>query len=279
VIFYLLAGALTAVALAFLLRPLLGRQRVSEGDPEELAVYRAQLADLERDLAAGTLTPEAAEASRREVERRLLAADAAGRRAAGAGRPALGFAVLLAVLLLVGGPALYLVLGAPDQPAQPYAGRPEVQMQRALLERAEVLRAGLAETPDDFAGWQELGMMRSMLGQAAAAAEAYRQALRLEPDSAEMHAALAEALIAQAGGEVTAEARQSLSQALDRDPNESLALYYVGHAMEQDGRFDMALQLWREMAAGLPEGSRWRTRLDADIRRVEARAGAPKNAD
>ncbi|GAB5471368.1 MAG: hypothetical protein Kilf2KO_43980 [Rhodospirillales bacterium] len=270
---------MTAMVVALLLRPLLrvqapGRTASQSDGEEELAVYEGQLADIERDLAAGTLPAEAAAELRLDKERRLLAADAARRSAVDQGRPARKLAIAVLVFVLVAGPSLYLVLGSPEEPAQPHAEREEVQMHRALQERAAGLRADLAANPDNPDGWQELAIMRTMLGHPGAAADAYRQALAKGGDSASLYAALAEALIAQAQGTVTLEARRALSGAMERDPNDPLALYYVGHALEQDQRYRLALTLWQDMASALPEDSRWQQRLRADIARVAPKAEA-----
>ncbi|MFN4091004.1 MAG: c-type cytochrome biogenesis protein CcmI, partial [Alphaproteobacteria bacterium] len=44
------------------------------GASSDLAVYRAQLAEVERDLAAGVLPPDQAAAARLEIQRRLIRA-------------------------------------------------------------------------------------------------------------------------------------------------------------------------------------------------------------
>ncbi len=272
--FYALAAALTALVVAFLMRPLLrGAPERPAGGAEELDVYKAQLSEIERDLAAGTLPSGEAGIARREVERRILAADRARRGTATSGPPKRGLALGLLLILLLGGPALYLVLGEPDQPAQPYAEREDVEMHRALQERATELRGTLAEKPDDVEGWLALAMLRSMLEQRGAAIEAYRQAIAYGAEEADVFAALAEALILEARGEVTPEARKVLSQALHRNAQEPLALYYLGHALEQEERYDLALSLWSDMAAVLPKDSRWYLRLQEDIARVSAKVG------
>ncbi|MBC6405505.1 MAG: c-type cytochrome biogenesis protein CcmI [Rhodospirillales bacterium] len=272
--FYLLLAVLTALVVAVLLHPLLrrGKDEVAE-ERQDLAVYKAQLAEIERDLAAGTLLPAEAGTSRLEVQRRILAADADRRSAVANGAPAKRLALAVLLLLPLAGFGLYSLLGAPDQPAQPHADREDVAMQRALQERATALRAQLAELPDDPEGWQQLAMMRSMLGQFGAAAAAYKQAIALGGEGAALHAALAEALILQARGEVTEEARKALGTALDLNANERLALYYLGHALEQDRHRDLALQLWQDLAASFPEDSKWQRRLKRDIERVGAASG------
>ena len=77
---------LTSLAVGLLLLPLLARQREPRSrDAYNLAVYRDQLAEIDRDLARGLLTAEQAETARAEIGRRILALD--GERNAAAVEP------------------------------------------------------------------------------------------------------------------------------------------------------------------------------------------------
>ena len=77
-IFPLVLALITALAIAALLMPLL-RRRIAATPrlDHDLAIYRDQLAEVERERAAGLLTAQEATAARSEIERRILtAADA-----------------------------------------------------------------------------------------------------------------------------------------------------------------------------------------------------------
>ncbi len=66
--------ALTTFAVALLLAPLILRGRgAAARDAYNLAVYRDQLAELERDVERGVLSPAEAEAAKSEIGRRILA--------------------------------------------------------------------------------------------------------------------------------------------------------------------------------------------------------------
>src|SRR5438445_13807212 len=113
-VFWLIAAALAAVALAFVLRPLAGRgkaPRLSRSDAN-LSIYKDQLRELDAELAAGTLSPDDHRRARLELEARLLEdvpaveverAPARGRRAA------LALGIAMPVLAV----AVYFVTGAP----------------------------------------------------------------------------------------------------------------------------------------------------------------------
>jgi cytochrome c-type biogenesis protein CcmH len=84
-----------------------------------LAFHRAQLDELDRDLADQRIGAPEFAAAKLEVERRLLAADSAKER------PLDGNARLLLVLTVIAVPiaafALYLPQGAPGVPSEPHA--------------------------------------------------------------------------------------------------------------------------------------------------------------
>src|SRR6516162_9667384 len=114
----LLFAAMTAAAMLAALWPLL-RKAATPRAGSDVAVYRDQLDEVERDLTAGYIGPTEAEAARVEVSRRLLAAAAADRVAAAPVSTAAmtwrRSAAVAAVLALPGLAAgLYLWLGSPQ---------------------------------------------------------------------------------------------------------------------------------------------------------------------
>src|SRR5690606_18840589 len=101
-LFWFLAVLMIAAAAGIVLRPLLRRGPALTAPRDALvAAARERLAELERDLAAGTIEPRAAETARLELERDLLAAagpDEPAPAAATASRvPAAATALVIAV--------------------------------------------------------------------------------------------------------------------------------------------------------------------------------------
>ena len=247
-----LLALLTTATVAALLWPLL-RMRLPARDrlSGELAIYRDQMAELEREREAGTLGPAEAAAARTEIERRMLAAgDAATATATGTGKAAsssdavqkwLPPALSLFVPLLALG--LYLQVGRPGLPAAPFAERgteqpaPSRQMDVAgLLKEA---RARLAQDPND----------------------------------AEALAALAEGLTLEAGGTVTQPALEALQRALKARPDDARILYYLGLHEAQSGDSKAAIARWRDLEAKSPPDASWLPMLRAEIARVAKAAG------
>src|SRR5439155_13275610 len=93
---------LTALALTMLLAPLFLRRRgPASREVYSLAVYRDQLAEVERDLARGVLAPEHAEAARAEIARRILALKPAEAESGANPAGPMGSRAALTVVILV----------------------------------------------------------------------------------------------------------------------------------------------------------------------------------
>ena len=129
-------SALTALALAILLAPLFLRRRgPAAREAYNLAVYRDQLAEVERDLARGVLATEHAEAARVEIARRILALKPAeaGADPNPAG-PMGSRAALTVAILLLGGVALARFYRRTEERAAPPLSAEERRRLAAMLD-------------------------------------------------------------------------------------------------------------------------------------------------
>lgn len=251
------------------------RARPSAGRADELAVYRDQLAEIDRDLERNIINTSEGAAARLEIERRILrAGEQGGNQNATAGlgsRLVVGAVALLVPLLSA---ALYGRLGTPTLPDQPILarqderdGQPDVA---AMISRLE---ARLAQSPDDAEGWLMLGRSRSALGEAAASAIAYRKALELQPDAAEALGGLAESLIVMQNGSVGAEARTLLERLGGQGTADPRPGYYLGVAAAQAGDNAQAEQRWRRLLSESPADAPWRPRVVDAIRAAASQFG------
>jgi len=286
--FWLLAGGLSALAIALLLWPLLRRPAAAAPrQAYDLNVYRDQLAEVEREAAEGNLGAEQAAAARAEIEHRLLAtAETVVPVPDGPGKPgtigravtwslalALGIAIPLAAI------GLYLQLGNPGVPSLPFAERPvpEAPAENVAGQEMEALAAGLAarlaEEPDNRDGWLLLGRSYAQLRQFDAAAQAYRRAIAQGFDDADTQSALGEMLAAQAGGTIGPEARDAFAAALEHDPNDPRARYYAGLALSQDDRPAEAIEIWLGLLRQSTAEAPWRPVVAQQIREAAASLG------
>jgi cytochrome c-type biogenesis protein CcmH len=273
---WLIMALMTAAAIFAVLWPLSRRAPLRAGS--DVAVYRDQLDEIDRDRAAGLIGVREAEAARVEVSRRLLAAaDVAGsapQQSSGWRRRAVALAALL--LLPVGAGGLYLALGSPDLPGQPQQARRELPPeQRSIADLLGRVEAHLEANPEDGRGWEVVGPVYMRLGRYDDAVKARRNTLRFMGSTAVREADLGEALTGAANGIVTAEAKAAFDRALGLDPDDFRARYFSGLAAEQDGRPKDAAEVWRKLLAGAPADAGWIEFVREALLRVDPNGALP----
>ena len=276
-IFWVAASAMAALAVLLLVLPLWrGRGAAAARDAYDLAIYRDQLAELERDLARGVLTTDQAATARTEIERRMLQASDRKNRPLAAAGPARALALVLALAVPGAAAVLYGQLGNPGLPAHPLAARqtpapaPMAPDGTNLSDLADRLAARLEPSPGDIQGFILLARTYGELGRYLDAAQAYRRAIANGDETSATRASLGEVLTAAGGGRVGPEARAAFAEALERDPANPRALYYGGLAYAQSGRLAEALEVWRGLAAQTPPDAPWKELLDSRIASTQA---------
>lgn len=217
---WLAAAVLAAVALMPLLwslrRSIMPRSRREAA----LAFHRAQLAELDRDLAEGRIAPEEHAGAVLEVQHRALAA-AADSEALLQRSPRSPLLITL-ILVPLAAFALYAVGGSPDLPSLPLAQRIAAAKVRERRETQliDLLRQKLAAMDPQSVlarqGYVLLGNAEARMGRMQQAADAWRTALktRFEPTLA---AETGEAMT-EAAGHVTQAAAALFRRALKEAP-------------------------------------------------------------
>jgi cytochrome c-type biogenesis protein CcmH len=291
-VFWLVLGLMTAAAIVVVVRPLLTRAPAPAADADsDLAVYRDQLAEVDRDFARGAIAQPEAEAARIEISRRLIAAaeraDTTHRPdAEAAPRPWRIASVAALIALPLGAVALYLALGSPELPEQPLADRrggaragAATDEPTSLASLVGQVEAHLGRNPDDGRGWEVLAPAYMRLERFDDAAKARRNAIRLLGATEDRVAGLGEALAAAAGGMVTPEAKVEFERALALDRDNVTAALYLGLAAKQAGQPEEARRIWEGMIARAPEGAPWVTFVRQAIATLGEPGGGPSAAD
>jgi cytochrome c-type biogenesis protein CcmH len=271
---WLTLAMMTVAALFAVLWPLArGTAAVRSGS--DVAIYRDQLDEIDRDQAAGRIGKAEADAARVEVSRRLAtAADTTEAAPAVDAAPATlrRRAVALATLLLLpaGAGALYLSLGSPAIPTLPLASRQDaLTRQQSVETMVAQVEAFLENNPENGRGWEVLAPIYLRLGRHEDAVKAWRNAIRLLGETAERMANLGEALVAAADDKVTPEAKAVFERAVALDAKTVSARFYLGLAAEQDGKREEAAKIWRELIAGAPADAHWVAFVRVALARVE----------
>src|SRR5665647_2415123 len=271
---------MTLTAMAAVWWPLAcGQKSVRSGS--DVAVYRDQLDEIDRDEAAGLVGGAEAEAARVEVSRRLIAAAEVAKAASVVAAPAPAgryrFATLAAAILLLplGAGAIYLALGSPNLvPVSMDVAAGEQALPSGIENTVAEVEAYLETNPKSGRGWELLAPVYLRLGRFDDAVKARRNALAIfGPDAARL-GDLGEAIVVASNGVVTPEARDLFTRANATDPEDVMAQYYLGLGAKQEGRRDEALQRWTALVSGAREGAEWLPMVKDALARIDEKTPA-----
>ncbi len=306
ILFWLICAALVAIALAFVLPPLLqragaetpgdgtwggtrGDETQGEGKSDaNLDVYRDQLSELATDLQNGIISPEQYQQDRDSIERRLLedvpAEEAVApspkkqmKEAVGDRGPAYALAIGIPVVAL----ALYLQIGtrgalsgvpiasAPPAAAGPGSGQMSPQ---AIEANVAALAKRLEQSPEDTQGWIMLGRSYISLEKYGEASNAYAKAAALKPDDADLLGDYAFALAMANGRQLQGQPFELIKKALQLEPKNLKALDLAGSAEFQAKNYKQAVDYWQKAFEVIPAdaGEEARTRLSQMIEEAKS---------
>ncbi|MEY3639501.1 MAG: Cytochrome c-type biosis protein CcmH precursor [Pseudomonadota bacterium] len=254
------------------------------------AVYRDQLAELDREFVMGNLNYEELKAARDELSQRLLAdvgtegltdmAAAPAPAASGAllwRKPWLAIGVLVFVVP-VSSLLMYSVLGAPAA-LDPLALKQGVDSSdevtpEKLTEMATALTRRLQDEPNSMEGWVMLGRVQRARGHFEEAAEAYAKALTLSRDD-NLSIERAEVLAQKNGGSFAGEPWLIIQRVLTADPHHLNALFLAGSASYAEMNFTTALRYWERAREVVPADSPDAPELDRAIAEARSKLGLP----
>jgi cytochrome c-type biogenesis protein CcmH len=267
----ILTAAVAAVLLVTLARSV---KPAADDRAGEIAVYRDQLAEVERDRGLGLISAQDAEYAKAEIGRRLIAVAGEAEKSADCptgrrGMTATG--VIVTALVPVVGLSFYLLLGSPQLPDQPLEARLANPGNNMALLVAKAERH-LAQNPNDGAGWDLLAPIYFRALRLEDAEVAYRNAIRLVGTNPERLSGLGETLVAKTDGIVTEDARLAFEESVRLEPNNPRARFYVALGLEQAGRKDDARAAFEALAKDSPADAPW---MELVQQHIAATGGAP----
>ena len=271
-IFWLVCAVMTLVVMVLIVTPLL-RPKVVGDDNPDIAIYRAQLSEIDRDLERDLLAADEAERAGAEIARRLLAANKEARPKARITAPARVVALVIAVIAAALSFGLYTSLGAPGYGDMPLSSRlaaseemranrpdqaaleaaapapPAVNLPEDYITAIDQLRIIAPTRPDDLEAWERLAFHEVELRNYAGAANAQEQVIAIKGSAALVsdYQRLLDLKVVAAGGLVSPQAEQLIRNILNRDNGNIAARYYLGALYNQTDRPDLALRFWRDI--------------------------------
>ena len=270
--FWLVAALFIAAALALVLPPLLrgiGSAGRGERDATNIRLYRDELAELEREHAAGALGAQEYRETKEEIERRLLedVAPAAPARdsAAPARRASRWAALAIAIALPLMSVLVYLRFGDMRalEPGAQQAGHQVTPEQIAAM--VDKLAQRMQQNPGDVQGWVMLGRSYAVLGRFAESAQAYARAVALVNDDASLLADYADSLAMSRNGDLQGEPYQIVKRGLELDAKNVKLLALAGSAEFQSKNYAAAADYWQRSLAQAPGESDFSRELRSSI--------------
>lgn len=296
-LFWIICIVLTCAVAAVVVIPMI-RPPAGDAEDPQVALYKAQLAEVDRDVVRDVLAPEEAERAKTEIARRLLAASQHAKKngISPVTRPVVAVTAALLLALAVG---TYWQIGAPGYPDLPLktrialgdearANRPSQQQAEAAApplgdvdvpadykKSVDQLRAIVPQRPNDQQGWELLSFHEAQLRNYAAAADAQERVIALKGSDATLEDLVryADLLVAAANGYVSPEAEAVAQNILSADETNIAGRYYIGAMYDQTDRPDIALRLWRSILENGGEETFHMAAARAQISNTAVRAG------
>lgn len=264
------AAVLVLAALGWLLVPLM---RVRRGGGVERAganieILRDQMAEIDRDLAAGTLSRAQYDQAREELERRVLEEAVPTDAAVSTGQDGRWTAVILAIAVPIAAGLLYLQLGNLNV-FSPQANEPQHAMSpEEIGGLVAKLEARLKDRPDPE-GYVILARSYMVMQQFPKAVAAYERAGDVILQNPDLLADYADAVAAASGGELSGKPHELVKRALAIDPNHVKSLALAGTEAFNRKDYKTAVDYWERIRSIVPEDTQFGQTVASSI--AEAR--------
>ena len=270
---------MVAVALAWILWPLLKptASHSVEHAAANVTIFKDQFADLDADLARGTLSAEQHAESRSELERRLLDEARSSESPRMQRRPHRWPAVIVAVIAPLAAAALYWQIGTPGALSPPAASaqdatQPSREQVDAMIAQ---VKQRLQKEPDNVEGWTILARTHYALGEFQEAAVAYAALSALVPYDADLLADYADALAMSQQKSFAGKPMELVHLALKINPTQWKALAMAGSEAFERKDYKAAAEFWQRLQDSAPPDSPIRERVQASIEEARSLAGLP----
>jgi cytochrome c-type biogenesis protein CcmH len=273
--FVVIAVLFVAVALGFVLPPLLRRQAqqpAASRDATNAGIYREQLEELRADLERGAIDRAQYDRARLDIERRIVDEHERSAVSFESGRRVkTALAIGIAIPLVAG--LAYWKFGAP----QALTGEAVVDARNVtpeqILGMVKKLAARMEKTPDDVEGWVMLGRSYSVLGMHAEAARAFERAVKLVPGDPNLLADYADNLAMASGRSLAGKPMEVIQQALKIDPKHVKALALAGSAEFERRDYRAAVGYWERILTVVPPESDFARQVNASIEEARQLGG------
>lgn len=297
VVFWIVAIAMLALALAFILPPLFRKPAAVEAPSRSvlnIEVFKDQINELDADLQIGQISQEQYDQAKADLERSLLenvddtadnvpVTDAAVNAVVG---KASAWVLIMAVPLV--SVLLYSLLGGGKDAFNPEQAQPQVAAEghngAQIEQMVESLKLRLAENPNDAEGWAMLGRSYYYLNRFTEANQAYAKAVELtaENPNPDYLADYADTLALVNDRNILGKPMEAVQWALKINPDHPKSLWLAGTGAFESKDYAAARDYWSRLLRLLPPGSQNAQMVQANLEEVAqmlGESGAQASAD
>jgi cytochrome c-type biogenesis protein CcmH len=249
VIFWISVIGLLAVALAFILLPMLRVGRTAADDErsaQNIQIAREQKSQLDAQLEQGEIDQAAYD--RAYVELQTGLAIELERSEQGGDRSRGTWMVIVMLLTIpLASVSMYFSFGSYEvieNPALVEAAPQQNPPHQNVDEMIATIEERLRTNPEDARGWYALGQARAIMRQYDLAEAAYRKAYELIGDQPELLFSLADAIAMQNNGNLLGEPEQLVSRGLELAPRYPNGLWLAGLIAQQREDYRTAHEYW-----------------------------------
>lgn len=249
---------LTIIVLWLIAPALLGKRAVSldDTDSQNAAIAKERLSELELRLQQGELSQQEFEQTRIEIEKSLLedVHDSAAAQTASPKIEKNAYVIITAIPLMA--LALYWLWGTPDSINRVAQAPQQVQSSTtadgkkhlgSVEEMALLLESKLEKNPGNQDGWYTLARTYMSLKKYDRAVAALKRLRQLVGDDVTVLITLADAMTMERGGRMAGEPFELIKKALEKKPDNPMALWLAGLGYAEIGDGKAAIKLWKKL--------------------------------
>ncbi len=254
---FMFFSLLLIIFVLWLIAPaLLGKRAINKDDTDlqNTAIAKERLTELEQRLEQGELSQQEFEQTQIEIEKSLLE-DIHDGEVKQTDSPKIeknAYVIITAIPLMA--LALYWLWGTPEgidraaqMPQQVQSSTGDKKHLGSVDEMALLLESKLEKDPDNPDGWYTLARTYMSLKKYDRAVSALKRLRKLVGDDVTVLITLADAMTMERGGRMAGEPFELIKKALDKKPDNPMALWLAGLGYAESGDGKTAIKLWKKL--------------------------------
>lgn len=278
--FWVLAASMLAIALFFVIRPMLRKNySVTIGrEQQNIAIAKERIVELDQELQKDQISQHQYDQTYAEIEQALLndlqtSSIKVGPRQSSNYRSAAVVAFSVSMITVLGYYYLGNLHGLDVVGTAPAPGQASKQQIGSVGQMVQRLADRLQRDPEDVDGWRLLARSYMTLGRYPEAVAALRTARGLAGDDPDVLLDLADAIAGTQNESSQGQPTELVNLAMTKAPNNPRVLWIAGQLAAEQGDYTKALLHWHRLEAMIPPDSKAAPVIKKMIAAAQAQIG------